>query len=210
MIVVAGSLLVTGALAFLGLLYELRVVTWARFAMDREFTPASMWSALLLVVAAVEAARTASGSGSFARWTLAALFAYMACDEALGVHETLERVTGVDWQLLFAPVVAVAAVAFVQVLRGIGRRDVRWTLLTGAGAWVVAQVFEYLEWQGAVRQPHYRALMLSEETLEMLGSTLFAAAFALLAASAVRRRSRQRAVARSTDALAPVRSRERV
>jgi hypothetical protein len=55
----------------------------------------------------------------------------------------------------------------------------------GAGVWTVAQLFEKLEWHGAIEQSHYRALMLSEETLEMLGSTLFAAAFAVLAVSAV-------------------------
>jgi hypothetical protein len=182
----AASLLITGLCALFGLLYELGVVGWARFSLDREYTPASIWSALLLLFAAIAAARAARTRDGFARGSLAVLFAFMACDEAFGVHESLEKATGVDWQVLFAPIVALAAIAFFVVLRGIVRRDVWWALIGGAGAWTVAQLFEKLEWHGAIEQPHYRAMMLSEETLEMLGSTLFAAAFAILAVSAFR------------------------
>jgi hypothetical protein len=182
-VALAAALAVTTVLAALGFLQALQVVTWPRFSLEAEYTPASAWSALLLVLAGVAAALSASVRGSVAGWWLAGLFGYMACDEAFAVHESLERVTGVDWQLLFSPVIAVAAVAFLMVLRAVDRRDVRWTLLAAACAWTVAQVFEKLEWHGAVRQPHYTAMMLAEETLEMLGSTLFAAGFALLASS---------------------------
>jgi hypothetical protein len=160
--IVGCSLLVTGVLACLGLLYELRVVGWARFSLDYEDTPASMWSALLLVAAAVAAARTARGRGGPARGSLAALFVFMAGDEAFGIHESLERVTGVDWQVLFAPIVGVAAVAFVVVLRGVPRPGARVTLVAAAAAWTVAQVFEKLEWHGGIKQPHYWAMMLCE------------------------------------------------
>ena len=181
----AASLLITGLCALLGLLYELGVVGWPRFSLDAEYTPASIWSALLLVIAAIAAARASRTRDGVARGSLAALFTFMACDEAFGIHEWLEQATGVDWQVLFAPIVVLAGVAFVVVLRGIVRRDVWWALVGGAGVWTVAQLFEKLEWHGAIEQSHYRALMLSEETLEMLGSTLFAAAFAVLAVSAV-------------------------
>jgi len=183
LVALAGALVVTTALVSLGFLQALQVVTWPRFSLDAEYTPASAWSALLLVLAAVAAALSASVRGSIAGWWLAGLFGYMACDEAFAVHEALERVTRVDWQLLFSPVMAVAAVALLGILRRVDRRDVRWTLLAAACAWTAAQVFEKLEWQGAVRQPHYTAMMLAEETLEMLGSTLFAAGFAMLAST---------------------------
>src|SRR5262245_42625878 len=109
----AASLLIAGLCALFGLLYELGVVGWARFSLDREYTPASIWSALLLLVAAVAAARAARTRDGFARGSLAVLFAFMACDEAFAIHESLEKATGVDWQVLFAPIVALAAVAFI-------------------------------------------------------------------------------------------------
>ena len=207
---VAGSLVVTGTLALLGFLYAVDVVGWPRFALNREYTPASTWSAVLLLLAAAAAARTASGSGAPGRWVLAGLFAYMAVDEEMAIHEALERATGVDWQTLFAPVIAVAAIAFVWVVRGIDRREVRWLLVAGAAAWGTAQLFEKLEWHGAVPQPHYKAFMLSEETLEMLGSTLFATGFAVLAVLAATHRPRAREVAGSPRALTRVKTREPV
>jgi hypothetical protein len=198
LIAVGAALALTAALMLLGLLFELRVVRWPRFSLDAEDTPASAWSALLLFLAAAAAARSASGRATRARWWLAGLFAYMACDEAFAVHESLERVTGVDWQLLFLPVAAVAAAAFLRVLREIDRADVRWILLAAAGAWTVAQFCEKLEWHGAVRRPHYVALMLCEEALEMLGSLLFAVGFAELARAEAQRVRVARARARGS------------
>jgi hypothetical protein len=107
----------------------------------------------------------------------------MAIDEATGMHEALERVSVVDWQTLYLPIMAVAGVLWSLALLQMVMLE-RLAFVAGALAWGVAQVLEALEWTGprdAERAVDgYGILMGFEELLEMTGSALFALA-ALLA-----------------------------
>ncbi|MCY7396226.1 MAG: hypothetical protein LH468_08780 [Nocardioides sp.] len=143
------------------------------FDLDGEWVVPSVWSCALLAAAA---AATWAARGDLGRATVpvAALFAFMALDELASAHERLESAVGVDWQLLYAPVVLAGGVAWLLMLRDLRRVPVAaacWVL--GAGAWFVAQVLEKLEWDGDVQRPGYFAKMYVEEFLEMGGSTLF-------------------------------------
>ena len=137
--------------------------------LDFEWVPAALFSSGLLAAAALvwwqlpqtRAARYVTG-----------LLALMSLDELCSIHETLENVTGVDWELLYAPVVAVAGLAALVVLRSWGRSRPSALLLGGGLCWLVAQVLEALEWDGDVERPHYALYMVPEELLEMTGSTL--------------------------------------
>jgi hypothetical protein len=171
-----------------GLLHAVYTRTGQKlFNLDREMTPAAAYSALLLAVAGalylVAVVRRRIGASSL---LLSGLLLLMAGDELLSWHERLEDWTGVDWELLYAPVVLAAAFAWFKLVRDV--RDQVATvvmLLVGAGCWGISQVLEALEWDGDVPQPGYHLMVPAEELLEMCGSALF-----LLAALAIVRRRR--------------------
>ncbi len=146
------------------------------FDLDREWVVPAVFSAGVLGWAAFLAARLArAGPASRLRpvwwWALAVLFAFMCLDELTSIHERLEAATGVDWQLLYAPLVAVAGFGWLRALFSFRSRSgsVLWAL--GAAAWFVAQVFEYLQYDGD-RLIH-AWMIVPEESLEMTGSSLW-------------------------------------
>ncbi len=105
---------------------------------------------------------------------MATLLGFMALDEVLGLHERLERFARVDWRLLYAPLIAVAALAWWRLLRSWGlRRKQGLLLLVGSLCWGVSQVLEAAQWDGGVRHTHYLILMVTEEILEVTGSAAF-------------------------------------
>ena len=104
---------------------------------------------------------------------LGALFAFMAIDEVVQIHERLEGATDANWQLVYLPVMAVAGGVWLLVLRRLTGGP-RLLFVAGAAAWVVAQLFEWVQRDGAVLT--HRWTILPEELLEMTGSALFALA----------------------------------
>jgi hypothetical protein len=169
------------------------------FDLDGELTVPALASAALLLCAS-GAAIAAFASDPVRRrrpWAgLAGLFLLMAIDEATGMHEALEDLTAVDWQTLYVPAVAFAAVVWtLGLVRLIALERV--SFVGGAFAWGVAQVLEAIEWTGPRTAERavdgYGILMGAEELLEMTGSVLFCAALL----HAVARWSASRAAARS-------------
>ena len=137
--------------------------------LDFEWVPAAFLSAGLLVAAALSWWQL---HDAWPARAFASLLAVMSFDELCGLHEWLEKATGVDWELLYAPVVAVAAVGALTLLLRWGPGRVSGLLVAGGGCWFVAQVLEALEWDGDVERPHYAFYMVPEELLEMSGSAL--------------------------------------
>jgi hypothetical protein len=141
------------------------------------------------VVGAVVRGRPALVFGGF--------LAFMAVDEALQVHERLETATGIDWPVLYLPVMAAAGLAALALLRR--HRGVRWfvpTLLAGGACWAGAVVLEKIQWDPSRpgnQSPHYDAYMITEELLEATGSYLFAVALALVVRAGLERRRERRA-----------------
>ena len=114
--------------------------------------------------------------------TLAGFFTFMALDEVLSFHESVERSTGIDWQQLYLPIFLIGAVAGIGALLALrGLRVAQLTFLAGGAAWFFAQAFEEIQW-GAGDEPiaHYNFLMVPEELLEYLGSALWFVAFVLV------------------------------
>ena len=109
---------------------------------------------------------------------LALLIGFFAVDELLAIHEALESLTGVDWQLLYLPFGLIGAGTGLGVLLLYRRRPALVVLyVVGAAAWAVAQLFEAIQWHGdELVQP---ALIYPEELLEVRGSGLFAVAAVL-------------------------------
>jgi hypothetical protein len=143
------------------------------FNLDNEYNVPATFSAALDLGAAVGAEALRRRTGRNVLLGLVTLFAFMTADEFGGLHEHLESITGIDWMKLYAPVFVFAAVAWIFVMRAFDDRRFRLCMLGGATCWVVAQVFELLEWKGDVKQPHYNLMMVPEELLEMTGSALF-------------------------------------
>lgn len=115
---------------------------------------------------------------------LAVLFGFMGADEVLVVHERLERGLGVDWQLLYLPLMVLGAAGYAKALIvSLSVRSGRAPLVFGAACWVGAQLLERLQWGGgmqdaaeyaaAVARDEYQASVVVEEVMEMAGSLGF-------------------------------------
>ena len=110
---------------------------------------------------------------------------FMAFDELFSVHELLETASGIDWLVLYLPVIGLLAVGSLFLLIGwwrVGLRRPTWLFAAGGTCWAVAQVLELLQWESEfVRAPGYWGYVFVEESLEFTGSSLFllAALFAL-------------------------------
>lgn len=125
----------------------------------------------------------AGGTPGWAWLGVAGLFAFMGLDELATIHEHLEGWTGVDWQLLYLPVVAIGAGFWLAILRTLSTAPLaRVMWVGGAVAWFLAQVLEHFEVESYGRLVGMDAAMVvAEEVGEMIGSTLFLLAILALA-----------------------------
>jgi len=159
------------------------------FNLDRERNVPAVFSTLLLAAAAglvlVYSSTAHPGRLHLAGIVMACIFAWMSLDEFAAFHEFLEQRTRVDWQTLYLPVMLVAGGVWALILREFRvapRAAVYWVI--GASAWFVAQTLEFFEWDAFDRPVRgYAAMMVTEEVLEMVGSSFFG--LAMLAAIGV-------------------------
>jgi len=118
------------------------------FDLDGEGNLPAAYSGLLLLVTAVLtlalADRAASvGVSPRALSAMAFVFGWMAFDEVFTVHEHLDEVTGVDWQLMYLPLLVVAAWGWARIWRSLRGRRLAWApWLGGLLAWGLAQALE--------------------------------------------------------------------
>lgn len=153
-------------------------------------------SAAMLLAAGVLWARAARRLHPVS-WTglvLAAALVGMAFDDLLQVHERFEGRTGLDWQLVYLPVMAFIASAALLLCRRLLRDRAHVALgllLTGGALWVIAQVLEKLAWVGRVKQPGYEAFMRFEEAFELIGAGLIAVAAIVVLPTREREREEQ-------------------
>jgi hypothetical protein len=154
------------------------------FYLDGEYNVAAAVSTGLWLLAAFSlyaAGRVIeAGRGRFVWTGLAVALVYFAVDESLKLHERVEGETGIDWQLLFAPLLIATALAglYVVVRAGPGRPQL--LLLAAGGAAVTAQLLEAAQWNGSEPIGPYRALMVPEEILEPTAAALIVVAALML------------------------------
>ena len=143
---------------------------------DREGTFPAAFSALLLAYAAMLARSLEIATAARGRrvWRIMSIvFACMAIDEVLTIHEKLERSIGIDWQVLYLPLIlggAGAGLYIVHLLRRDRLACGAWA--AGGAAWAASQWLEKLQWSGDVQVAGYVPMMVGEEILEMAGSLL--------------------------------------
>ncbi|HEX9375334.1 MAG TPA: hypothetical protein VGB19_03715 [Actinomycetota bacterium] len=201
---------IVAVVAGLGALDTFGVISVKALDLDGEKNVPAFTSGFLLLGAAFAAGAfwLATGIDGRSRWergaalVMAALFLYMSADEVGQLHEKAERITGIDWQTLFLPVFAVAAVATVLVLRSWRGQPVAGALLiAGAVAWVMAQIGEHLEYDSHdVEVAGFQYLVLFEETFEMVGTLLLTAAFIQAGQRTLHRVADRRTTLRVTSA----------
>jgi hypothetical protein len=160
--------------------YEANLPTW--------FASVLLFSCGLLL-AAIASDVGARGGDHRPRWIgLAAGFFYMSIDEAVELHEHLgghfggEGILYFDWVIPAAIIVALVGAVYLPFLRDLPPRRRRQFLLAGAvyvGGAVLAEL--PLGWWTAQEGPEnatYALLDWVEESLELLGASLFLLALA--------------------------------
>ncbi len=180
-----------GVFVVLGILQRTAFPEWGVANLDSETSIASRFSSALLWVAAfwwLLVAITVRPR-SLAIWIWWPVLAWLALDEGSAVHERLERSFGIDWQLLYVPVMAVAAVAWWGVVRRYrSQTRIAALLMAGVAVWIVALALELVQnWGGSpVQAAIYIPTMIAEESFEMIGSTVLLLAAILALQMAVR------------------------
>ncbi len=102
-----------------------------------------------------------------------ALLILMSADEVVQFHERLESWTGVDWELLYLVVVVGAAYIWLKMLQVMDPGP-RLMMIGGAVCWAASYGLEDAEYDSNdERAEWFTPLGISEELLEMAGSSLF-------------------------------------
>ena len=180
------ALVVSGAIAFLGVMGIIRFAhkdALGAFNLDGERNVPATFSGLLWLVVALLAylAGRAQEGRTYAWKVLAVLFVLLAFDEVAEVHEHLQHYAGIDWQLLYLPVALLAGIAWVLVGRALKRLGAGfWPFIGATACGLVAQPLEALQIDShANPRRGFRAMVVSEELLEMAAALLLTLAFGL-------------------------------
>ena len=166
-----------GVLVVGGILQRVAFLDWGLANLDSEVSVATFFSAALLWATAfwwLLVAMTVRPR-STATWLWWAVLAWLALDEGSAIHEKLERWLETDWQLLYVPVMGIAALAWWGVVRRYRSQPrIVVLLLAGAAVWIVVLLLELVQnWGGApVQAAIYVPTMITEEALEMIGSAV--------------------------------------
>ena len=185
-------------IALLGALGVLSIVfgsPFGSFDLDGERNIPATYSAALwfsVAVLALLMGRIDPAPGLPQLWVgLSGFFVFVSADEFGEIHERLERIVGVDWQILYSPVAVLALVLWLFVARRLRQIGVGLgLLLAGTVCGIASQVAEAVEYgPGDERIAAFDELMVFEELVEMVGALLIGLAV-LTALQALNRRAR--------------------
>jgi hypothetical protein len=193
--VAAANGAVIALLGVLGVLYLVFESPVGIFDLDGERNVPATYSAALwtcLAVLAVLLGRVEDGPGAARIWFgLSAPLLLVAADEFGEIHERLERITGIDWQILYSPLGLLAVFLWVLVgrrLRALGAGFGLFVAGTVCGA--VSQVLEAVEYGPNDQEIRaFDELVVAEELLEMVAALIIGLAL-LTALRTVCRRAR--------------------
>ena len=174
---------VVAALALLATLHFVVGGPFGLFRPNGEGKPPAAIAAALLLAAGLLAllGPLPPGQHRVAWRGIGIVLCLMSVDEGLLVHERLQRLTGVDWVMLYAPVILVAAALWLRVATGLRRQAGAVALwVGGAACWAGAQLLEQKSWEpGGIRVTGWEAMSVAEEALEAAGTSAFLLAMLL-------------------------------
>jgi hypothetical protein len=173
---------------------EATMPRWLKeFNLDGEFDLPVLFNGVMQCAAGAIAILLAAESAARDRVVLAVLgafFIFMGVDDMFIVHEHVHSWTGVHWQIVYLPFVAVGAWAWGHTILSWGVRSTASRLLiAGAACWGVAQVLELAQWDDENSVETIVPLMIVEEVLEMAGAVAFAVALLIVVRKARARRN---------------------
>ena len=175
----AAALAVLVAILCAGAAVDVLVTPLSAFDPGRELTSGLSMFALvsggILLAAAFVTVGLARrrADGIAAPWAgLTLVFGWMAADELLAMHERVESALDTSWQIVFAPVIGLAAILWVVVLVAVEDRRARALWVGGALFWLLAQWLEAVKGAQLFISGH-DVLSGAEELLEIVGSSLF-------------------------------------
>jgi hypothetical protein len=155
------------------------------FDLDDERNLPSTYSAALwtcMAALAVLLGRAEQGRAARMWFALSVPLLFVGADEFGEIHERLERITGIDWQVLYSPLGLVAVVLWVLVGRRLRTIGAGFGLfVAGTICGVASQFLEAVEYgENDQRVAAFNEIVVTEELLEMCGAVLVG--LALLAA----------------------------
>lgn len=164
----------------LGVLGVLHIKFYPRFAVfdlnGEQNVPATYSAALWVCVALVAVLIGRAEQGRAARiWiALSVPLLFVGADEFSEIHERLERITGIDWQILYSPLALVAAVLWVLVGRRFRELGAGFGFFVGGTiCGIASQAIEALEYGDNNRRvAAFNKLVVCEEMLEMVAVVL--------------------------------------
>ena len=188
---IAGTLVGTDA-------YQGEGSIWDRlFNLVNEKTIPAFFSGAVLVAGGLVSlvAARARLYGAHRLWiAFGALLLLMSADEVIQIHERIETWTGIDWQQPYAFVALGAAFIWFKMLR-LMEPGPRLMLIIGAVCWAISFGLEDAQYDSNdERVSGFTPMAISEELLEMAGSSLFLLAL-VVALKAHARRAPELAVA---------------
>ena len=169
---------VIAVLGVLGVLYVIFGQPFGIFDLNEEQNVPATYSAALWLSVAVVAflvGRIDPAPGLPHLWVwLSAFFVFVSADELGEIHERLERIIEIDWQILYAPIALLALGLWFFVARRLRQVGAGFGLLVaGTVCGIASQVAEAVEYgSGDDRVEAFDELVVFEELTEMVGALL--------------------------------------
>ena len=148
----------------------------------RNSLPAVVTGFLFLSAGALAfAVATLRGTLDSGWWRLTgAVLVFFGVEEALGLHTWADRHLGVDWNIVYLPFIAIAAVVWFQTVSLMkGHRPAQLMFATGLAGWMVAAVFDAARTGRAHALPGGELLEIASAGLLLMGVFSFVRACSL-------------------------------
>ena len=164
----------------------------------RNSFPAVVMTLMLIGAAALAfAVQWLKPASGVAWWRVAGVvFVIFAIEEFLGFHTWIQRHEGVSWNVAYLPLLAIATVVWVEVLRLMGdNRTARLTFALGVAGWLGAGLFDAARTGRDSALPGGELLELTAAALMLLGVYQYARAASIARTPLADRREQDLAIA---------------
>jgi hypothetical protein len=198
---------IIAAFAALDYVYKHALDSLVAFHLDdsdpavRNSLPAVVVGVMFLWAGALAVAVASMRSTPNATWwrVTAVVLVFFGIEEALGLHTWADRHLGVDWNIVYLPFIAIAAVVWFETANLMrGHRPAQLMFASGLAGWMLAAVFDAARTGRAHALPGGELLEMASAALLLLGVFTYARACSLTESPApLDRRESNMAIARA-------------